>query len=93
MWYVEENGVIKLSVYVQPGAKKTEIVGIYDEALKIRLKAPPLEGRANLALQQYLAQLFAVPLKQVQLTHGEKTRRKQVDVRGSKVSVETLWNK
>ncbi len=42
MWYQREGDLIKLIIYVQPGAKVTEVVGIYQDALKIRLQAPPL---------------------------------------------------
>lgn len=77
MWYSREGDNLKLLIYVQPGAKSTQIVGIHDGALKIRLNAPPVDGRANDALQKFLAKQFNVSIKNVQLITGEKNRRKQ----------------
>ena len=59
---MESNKII-LDVYVQPGAKQSKIVGIYDGNLKIRLQAPPIEGKANKMLLKFIAQLFKVPVK------------------------------
>jgi uncharacterized protein (TIGR00251 family) len=77
---------------VQPGAKHSEIAGLHGEALKIRLAAPPVEGRANEALLKFIAQLFAVPLRQVQLKQGAQSRHKVVAVIGSKVEPDNLLN-
>ena len=90
MWYEQHAEVIKLFLYVQPGAKLTELVGLQADLLKIRLKAPPIEGRANEALQVFLAKLFGVPRKQVKLLRGEKSRRKVFEIVGSQVAPEGL---
>ena len=73
---------IRLRLYIQPGAKKTEVVGEHGEALKIRLAAPPVEGKANLALMAWLADAFAVPQRMVILISGEKSRHKLVEISG-----------
>ena len=86
------NGVITLSLHVQPGAKRNELAGIHGEALKIRLAAPPVEGRANQALLAYVAELFDVPLRQVEIKHGAQSRRKVVAVTGSTINPEDLLN-
>lgn len=83
MWYEYKNDVIRLNLYIQPGAKSTEISGLHDGALKIRLNAPPIEGRANEALIKYLAKCFDVPSKQIKLIRGEKSRRKTFEITGS----------
>lgn len=90
MWYERDADVITLFLYVQPGAKSTEIAGLHDGVLKIRLKAPPIEGRANEALHAFLAKLFGVPRKQVNLLRGEKSRRKVFEIVGSRVAPEGL---
>jgi uncharacterized protein len=69
-----------LAVRVQPGAKKTAIVGVYGEGaeaqLKIAVQAPPIEGRANIALIAFLADFFGLPRSKVELINGELSRSK-----------------
>ncbi len=69
-----------LVLHVQPGARHTEISGIHGEALKIRLAAPPVEGKANEALIAFLAEAFGVPQRRVRLLRGETSRAKQVEI-------------
>jgi uncharacterized protein len=85
VWYNQESNFVTINVYVQPGAKRTEIVGFYGEALKIRLASPPVEGRANEALLKYIAQLFDVPSRQVELKRGDKSRNKKIVITDSKI--------
>jgi uncharacterized protein (TIGR00251 family) len=77
---------VTLAVRAQPGAKKTAITGIYGEGaaaqLKIAVHAPPIEGRANLALLAFLAELFSVPKNAVELVSGELSRSKVFLLRG-----------
>ena len=90
MWYRHEADAVILNLYIQPGAKHTEISGSHGDALKIRLASLPLDGRANEALLKYVALLFDVPARQVELKRGDKSRHKIVIVRGSKVNPESL---
>lgn len=85
VWYERKNDTVIVNVYVQPGAKRTEIVGFYGDALKIRLASPPIDGRANDALLNFVAQLFDVPQRQVELIRGGKSRHKSVTIKGSKI--------
>ena len=85
MWYKQEDGRVIVTVYVQPGAKRTEIVGFHGDALKIRLSAAPMDGRANDALLQYVARLFDVSLRQVAILRGDKSRYKKVAIIGSNI--------
>ncbi len=81
---------ITLYVKVQPGAKSTEIVGLETiahpatqqpiVALKLRLAAPPIDGKANQALCAYLAKLCGVPLRQVSLLSGEASKIKRLSI-------------
>lgn len=79
-WRREDGGTLVLTLHVQPGAARTEIAGMHGDALKIRLAAPPVEGRANDALRRYLADAFGVALRDVVIEHGETSRRKVVRI-------------
>ncbi|MBI4989276.1 MAG: YggU family protein [Rhodocyclales bacterium] len=79
----EASGSLVLSLHVQPGAKKTEIVGLHGEALKIRLAAPPVDGKANESLVEFLAEQLEVPRAQVELIGGATSRQKRLRVRGA----------
>jgi len=89
-WYRRSGDVITLTLHVQPGAKRSEISGLHGEALKLRLAAPPVEGRANEALLKLIAELFGVPLRQVELRQGGQSRHKVVAVTGSVIDPEDL---
>lgn len=89
-WYRRNGDILTLTLHVQPGAKRTEVAGLHGEALKIRLAAPPVEGRANEALLRYVADTFAVPLRQVELKQGGQSRHKVVAIAGSKLDPESL---
>lgn len=79
-WCHEEAGALVLSLHVQPGAKRTEVAGVHGEALKIRLAAPPVDGKANEALLRFLADAFGVSLRDVALLHGAASRTKRVRI-------------
>jgi len=89
-WYRRNGETITLTLHVQPGAKRSEIAGLHGAALKIRLAAAPVEGRANEALQRFVAELFAVPLRQVELKQGAQSRHKIVAISGSTVDPESF---
>jgi uncharacterized protein (TIGR00251 family) len=67
-------------VHAQPGARRSEVAGVHGDALKVRLAAPAVEGKANDALLRFLADAFGVPLRQVALLRGETARRKLVRI-------------
>ncbi len=73
---------VTFPVKVVPRAKRDEIVGIEGEALKVRLNAPPVEGKANEALVKFLAATLGVKRAEVEILRGETTRHKLVHVRG-----------
>lgn len=81
-WLQADEKGVTLMLYIQPGAKKTEVVGLHGEALKIRLHAPPVEGQANAQLIAFLALHLAVPKRAVTLLSGETSRAKRVRVMG-----------
>jgi uncharacterized protein (TIGR00251 family) len=78
----EKDGSLSFSVRVQPRASRDEIVGEYDDGLKIRLAAPPVDDRANQALRKLLAARLKVPLTAVRIAAGERSRTKRVEVQG-----------
>jgi uncharacterized protein len=77
-----ERGVVIFSVRVQPRASKDEVAGEMAGALKIRLRAPAVEDRANEALVEYLAGLLKTPKSAVRLLSGERSRTKRIEIRG-----------
>jgi hypothetical protein len=89
-WYRRNGEVLTLTLHIQPGAKRSELAGLHGEALKIRLAAPPVEGRANEALLKFIAGLFDVPVRQVELKQGSQSRHKVVAITGSTVDPERL---
>lgn len=89
-WFRRNGEVVTLTLHVQPGAKRTELAGLHGEALKIRLAAPPVEGRANEALLKFIAGLFDVPVRQVELKQGGQSRHKVLAITGSKIDPESL---
>ncbi len=89
-WYRRTGDSIILTLHVQPGAKQTSIAGLHGDALKIRLAAPPIEGRANEALLRFVADFFKVTLREVELKQGGQSRHKRVEVRGSTIDPECL---
>jgi hypothetical protein len=69
-------------VRVAPRASRTQIVGVEGGALKIKLTAPPVEGAANAALIEFVAEWLAVRRSAVSIVSGDKTRNKLVRVSG-----------
>lgn len=79
-WLRVGDGKITLTLHIQPGAKKTEVAGLYGDALKIRLAAPPVDGKANAALIAFVADRLALPKSAVTLKSGQTSRRKVLEV-------------
>ncbi len=90
-WLVADDDGVSLRLHVQPGAKKTEIAGLHGDALKIRLAAPPVDGKANACLLEFLARQLGVAKSAVELLSGETSRSKRLRVTG--VSAETALAK
>lgn len=71
---------VRFAVRVQPRASRSEVVGIHGNALKVRLQAPPVDGAANAALVEFLAESLGVPRRAVRVVAGETSRSKVVEV-------------
>ena len=72
-----------LSVRIVPRASKDEVQGLLGAAVKIRLRAPPVEGKANRALLAFLSERLRVPLRRVVLLSGDKARAKRILILGA----------
>lgn len=81
-WLAATADGIVLTLHIQPGAKKTEVCGLHGEALKIRLAAPPVDGKANEALIEFVARTLGVPKSRVTLVSGHTARAKRLHVAG-----------
>ncbi len=81
-WLAADLDGVTLRLHIQPGAKKTEVVGLHGEALKIRLAAPPVDGKANACLIGFLAERLGVAKSAVELLSGEFSRTKRLRVSG-----------
>ena len=82
MQITEKDGAVSFAVRVQPRASRDEIAGEWQDALKIRLTAPPVDDRANEALRRLLSARLKVPLSAVRIAAGGRSRMKRVEVRG-----------
>ena len=86
-WLLADDKGVTLRLHIQPGAKKTEVVGLHGEALKIRLAAPPVDGKANACLIAFLADQLGVAKAAVNLLSGDSSRAKRVCISGVEPSV------
>ena len=81
MVYATATGAA-IDVRVIPRARKAALAGMRDGALLVRLAAPPVDGEANLALRQFLADALSVPVRAIRITSGERGRSKRVEIQG-----------
>jgi uncharacterized protein (TIGR00251 family) len=79
-WCSALPGGVRLAVQITPNAKKTEVIGVLDGALKLKLQAQPVEGKANAALIVYLAKTLGVPRSAVTITHGHTSKKKLIEI-------------
>lgn len=81
-WLHSDGNDVILDLHIQPGAKQTEVVGQHGDALKIRLAAPPVDGKANAALVAFIAAKVGAGRTAVELVSGQAARAKRVRVAG-----------
>jgi uncharacterized protein (TIGR00251 family) len=81
-WLRQSGDDVLLTLHIQPGAKKTEVAGQHGDALKIRLAAPPVDGKANDCLIAFLAKRLRVTKAGVELEVGASSRSKRVRIIG-----------
>jgi uncharacterized protein (TIGR00251 family) len=90
---VGADGSITLTIHAQPGARRTEVAGVHGAALKIRLAATAVEGRANDALTAFLATSFGVPRRNVTLVRGKAGRRKTLRIASPAARPDRDWGR
>jgi uncharacterized protein (TIGR00251 family) len=82
VWITPAPGGVRLDLIVVPRASRSEVVGEHEDRLKVRLKAPPVDGAANKELISFLAKLLTVPKSSLRIVSGETGRRKTLEVSG-----------
>ncbi|GAB6162820.1 hypothetical protein JCM12298_19800 [Desulfothermus naphthae] len=70
-----------LAIWVQPGAKKNSIEGIYQNCLKVKISAPPVDNKANKQLIEFFAKIFKTKKSHIQIVGGQKNRKKLLRIR------------
>ncbi len=86
----EEKDGFKLKVWVQPNAKKNEINGESGGYLKIKIKAPPVEGKANKELLRFLSKVLGVKIKDLEIKMGEKSKKKVILIKTKDLKLDLL---
>lgn len=80
--YTWSGNNLLLDCYLQPKASRSEIAGLFDGHMKIRIAAPPVDGKANAELIKFLAAYFSIAKSRVKIVSGHKGRRKRVCIQG-----------
>lgn len=76
----DSDGAVVLDIHVIPRASRTQPDGVYEGALKVRLHAPPVDGQANQALIQWLADVLGIAKRDISVLRGTTARRKQLRI-------------
>jgi len=74
---------ITIKVYLQPRSSKNEIVGPYRDGIKVKVTAPPVEGKANEALLRLLAKELGIPASSIEIIKGHHSREKTLWISNS----------
>jgi uncharacterized protein (TIGR00251 family) len=96
------QGVL-LKIFVQPRSSKNRIIGLYGDAIRIRLTAPPVDGAANSMCVEFLAKCLGLPKSSIEIISGQRSRNKlllyrtksddhQKDLNTLKARIESLMN-
>jgi len=83
---------LTLNLHVQPGARRSEIVGLHGSALKIKVAAPAVDNKANAALTEFLSETLGIPKSAVAISRGAAGRRNVVEITGGPELVARLGN-
>lgn len=75
---IQKDGRVLLELYVQPRSSRNGLVGIHDNSVKLAITAPPVDGKANAAVVNFLASFLGLKKKDIEITHGLHSRNKGV---------------
>jgi len=90
VWVRWQSGALLLAIHAQPGARRTQVVGIYGQRLKIALHAPPADGKANEELLRFIAETLALRRNMLRLTAGLASREKTVAIECEEIAAGPL---
>lgn len=79
---IDPTGAILVAIHAQPGARKCSLIGLHGDALKIKIGAPPVDGKANEELSLFLSELLGISKRNVTLAKGDKSRTKVFRIEG-----------
>jgi hypothetical protein len=88
---LEKTGAVIVDIHVIPNASRTQADGSHDGALRVRLHAPPVDGKANLALIAWLADALGIAKRDVELVRGQTSKRKQLRINAA-ACVKAEWS-
>jgi len=86
-WIVQTGKGVMVTVHATPRASRNQVQGLHGEALKVRLQAPPVDGKANDSLIRFVAEVLGIPRRDVLLVSGETSRQKRLLVCGVPLAV------
>ena len=84
-----KDGSIDIRIYAQPRSSKNEITGVHDDAIKIKITSPPVDGAANSLLIQFLSKKLGIPKSRISLVSGGRSRNKVINIEGIPKDVAT----
>jgi uncharacterized protein (TIGR00251 family) len=81
-WWSAHDTGITIRLRVTPGARRSEVIDVSGDRLRVRIAAPAVEGKANAELQRFLARLFGVRRSAVSVVSGTRSRDKTISIAG-----------
>lgn len=79
-FYSWQGKSLIINCHLQPRSSKDEFAGLHGQSLKIRIKAPPVDGKANDYLMKFLAKQFGVSKRSITIISGELSREKRIKI-------------
>lgn len=79
-WYKQQGNTLILNAHIAPNSSRTEIVGLHGDSLKIKIKAPAQDGKANEELVRFLSEKLNVPKRNIEIVKGHTQKKKFVEI-------------